>query len=364
MNIAIANSSLCYFRGGAERASFRLAHELRSRGHTVRLLTVVGRYSPVYPLDPRLPVHFFPATFFQRNLEAIASGPSLLQENHIDVLISLESDWKHAMWYFCCEQHHVPLVYSERITPLYVEKNWSRDERFFVLEKATAIHVLLPCYLRYIPTHLRHKAVAIPNAVPENIDPEFPIRNHQPPVLLYLGRLTEQKRPALLLQAFSLLAQEFPQWHVRMAGWGAQEQHLSALAQALHIQDRVSISEAAKNTSLEYLQANIYCLPTRFEGFPNAVLEAMAAGLPVVGIADCPAMTAIIRHGVTGLLADAPTAEALAATLRPLLASENVRIRMGRAAWQECQQLYGGQTIFDSWDALLRRIVPEADIHD
>ena len=163
MNIAIASSQICYFRGGAERASLRLAHEMRSRGHAVHILTVTGRYSPVYPIDPRLSVHFFPGIFFHRKLEAIALGPALLQEQRIDVLVSLESDWKHAMWYACSERAQIPFVYSERITPTYVEDNWSRDERLFVLEKAAAIHELLPCYLKYIPEHLRSKTFILPS---------------------------------------------------------------------------------------------------------------------------------------------------------------------------------------------------------
>ncbi|MBQ9405464.1 MAG: glycosyltransferase [Desulfovibrio sp.] len=357
MNIAIASSQICYFRGGAERASLRLAHEMRSRGHAVHILTVTGRYSPVYPIDPRLSVHFFPGIFFHRKLEAIALGPALLQEQRIDVLVSLESDWKHAMWYACSERAQIPFVYSERITPTYVEDNWSRDERLFVLEKAAAIHELLPCYLKYIPEHLRSKTFILPNAVPETVAAQAPERSPKPPILLYLGRLTLQKRPALLLQAFGLLAEEFPHWRLRMAGWGAQQEHLESLAHSLGLAERVVIGEAAKDTRLEYQQASVYCLPTLFEGFPNAVLEAMSAGLPVVGIADCPAMTAIIRHGVTGLLADSPTPQALAATLRPLLTSEKARRRMGREAWRQCQLEYAGKRIFDAWDARLCKIV-------
>jgi len=357
MRIAIANAAICSNKGGSERAAIRLAHEMRERGHNVHMLTVIGSASPRYPVDPCLPIHFFPHRFFAADMQAVEAGPALLREYGIEILVSFESDWKHALWQFCCAGTDIPFICSERITPVLIEREfWNRKGRLALLEQCAAIHELLPCYLPFVPSHLRHKTFVIPNAAPENIPTEYPEHPSGAPVLLYLGRFSKEKRPELLLRAFALILEEFPHWRLRLAGWGEGEAMLQAVTQAKGLEQRVIIGPAAEDTRPEYMAANIYCLPTLHEGFPNTVLEAMAAGLPVVGTADCPAMTSIIRNGITGVLAKEATPEALAEILRPLMASEKARQRMGREAWNECRTKYAS-SLFDQWEIELMKVV-------
>ena len=359
MRIAIANAGICQSKGGSERAAIRLAHEMRSRGHSVHLLTVAGSFAPLYPVEPCLPIHFFPASFFYANPDAVQDGPVLLREHKIEIFISFESDWKHALWKLCCAGTGIPFICSERITPVLIERQfWNREGRLALLEQCAAINELLPCYLPFVPSHLRHKTFVIPNAAPEDIPAECPEHSSEAPVLLYLGRFSKEKRPELLLRAFVLLAEEFPHWRLRMAGHGETQATLQSLAKTLQIEAQVKIGPAAVDTHLEYMAANIYCLPTLHEGFPNTVLEAMGAGLPVVGTADCPAMTSIIRNGITGLLAKEATPEALAEILRPLMASEKARKRMGKEAWRECKT-HSTSDIFNQWEAVLKKVLEE-----
>lgn len=358
MRIAIANGGICFSRGGAERSAIRLAHAMRERGHGVHLLTTVMDKSPVYPLDPCLPVHFFPLDVHRGKMESVARGGDLLREYKIDIMVALESDWKHALWQHCAADANVPFVCSERITPFLIEhKTWSARTRRDFLHLCAGIHELLPCYLRYIPEDLRDRAFVIPNAAPDDTPAVCPQQYGGAPVILFLGRFAKQKRPWLLLQAFAQLAQEFPDWTLRFAGWGAEAENMEALRHELGLDDRVEIRWANANVGEEYSNANIYCLPTQYEGFPNSVLEAMAYALPVVGIADSAAMMAIVKPGVTGMIAAKATPEALAATLRPLMASEKPRLRIGRAGYKDCRQNYDPQKIFGEWEKQLCRIV-------
>lgn len=360
MRIAVANAGICLSKGGSERAAIRLAQEMRQRGHEVHLLTVLGAFSPLYPIDPLIPVHFFPKSFFSPQISAVKSGPALLGHYGIDILVSFESDWKHKLWQYCSSGANVPFVCSERMTPWLIEhKFWNPQGRASLFNSCAAIHELLPCYLPMVPPEYRHKVFVIPNSAPENIPATCPHHDEEPPVLLYLGRFGSQKRPELLLKAFAILAPEFPQWLLRFAGWGEEEQNLRDLSATLKLDDRVEIRAAEADVAKEYEKASVYCLPTRHEGFPNTVLEAMGAGLPVAAVADCPAMTSIIKPGITGVLAERPTPEALAQALRPLLSSAEVRLRMGRNAWEECSGVYSSRRIFDQWEQHLQRIISE-----
>lgn len=356
MRIAIANGGICMGRGGSEQAAIRLAEELRARGYMSLLLTTKGVSGPLYPIPPDLPVHFFPAAFHAGQADSIADGGALLRAHGIDALVSFESDWKHALWQRCAADAGAAFVCSERINPGLAEREfWNARERRAMLVACAGIHELLPCYLKYIPPELRTKAFVIPNAAPQR--PAHGPGTGAEPVLLYLGRFFRHKRPELLLRAFGLLAGEFPAWRLRLLGWGEEQPKLEKTALELGLGHRVEIRQPASgDVSLEYAQAAIYCLPSFQEGFPNTVLEAMSHGLPVVGISDCLAMTSIISPGVTGLLAPKATPRDLAATLRPLLASETPRLRMGRAALGHCREHYAPARVFDQWEMELTGI--------
>lgn len=358
MRIAIANSSLCVSKGGSERAAARLAGELGDRGHQVYMLAPKGPAPPLYPIDPRVAVHLVPESLRSGDPRVVAEAASLLKDNDVDALISFESGWMHGRWHACALPGRIPFVCSERITPRLVETVfWNRKERGEFLRKCDAIHELLPCYLRYIPEELRERTFVIPNAAMENAPAEYPGHLSQKPVILYLGRFSGQKRPRLLLETFAILAGEFPEWTLRFAGWGDEQASLEALRQKHGLSGRVEIRPALDNVAEEYLNADIYCLPTRHEGFPNAVLEAMGNGLPVAGIADCEAMTSIIRPGRNGLLASRADPRSLAEVLRPLMRSPKARERMGRAAWRDCSEAYNPKIIFDQWEKELEKVV-------
>lgn len=356
MRIAIANGGICMSKGGSERAAIRLASEMRQRGHDVHLLTASGRFSPLYPLDPRIPVHFFPKSFLLGEQSSLEFGAPLLKELNASVLVSFESDWKHAFWSACADGAGIPFVCSERNTPYLIERRfWNKEGRLRILESSAAIHELLPCYLCHVPDQYRAKTFVIPNAAMAGAPHEFP--THTAPLLLYLGRFSEEKRPWLLLRAFALLADEFPRWRLRIAGWGEKGPELEELRGKANLESRVEIGPANEDVGAEYSNAAIYCLPTKYEGFPNTVLEAMGHGLPIVGISDCPAMKSIVKPGITGFLAEDATPESLAMALRPLLASEKPRLRMGQNAWRESRELYGAKNIFDQWETELEKVI-------
>ena len=94
---------------------------------------------------------------------------------------------------------------------------------------------------------------------------------------------------------------------------------------------RVKIMGIAHKPAEVYASAQIYCLPSDFEGFPNSVLEAMAAGLPVVGFASCRGLAGVVNNGETGLLSEEATPQSLAITLGRL----DGRRRLAESEWGE-----------------------------
>lgn len=352
MKVAIGAMGLCLGRGGTERAAVGLAGALLRRGHQPIILCHHNGRPPAYPVERGVRLYFPPRDFaFGRHADVRAVRTFLVQEG-AEVLVSMQSCWTHMLWGLACLGTGIPFICSERSDPRHSEAvTWSRPGRHAVLAAADLIHELSPAHVETIPACWRPKARVIPNAAPAFSVAARPERSGRP-ALLFLARFVDSKRPLLLLEAFRQLSADFPEWELRFRGYGRAGSAMRAFVATHGLGARVSIAAPGQDLAAEYAAADIYCLPTRVEGFPNTVLEAMGSGLPVTGVADCPALLPLEAAGAARLAPEA-TPQALAAALRPLMASPELRQNMGAAGRSLCATLHAPAAVYDQWEALL-----------
>lgn len=360
LRIAIACASICHGRGGSERAATRLANYLVGQGHAVYLISLRKGNSigvPAYPIDPRVKHEQW--RFSPKHADIQRYKAQLIAAD-ISVLLSMQSCSTHLFWSMVCMGSGIPFVCSERTSPLErIEKLlWSRSGRYAVLSGADCIHELLPSYVKTLPPWCQDRAVVIPNAAPDA--PILPAgkallkekKIDSPKILLYLSRLARPKQPDILIDSFNLLAKDLPEWELHIHGHGNLEEALQKQIALSPYQKRIHLHGLCTDTNSIYATAHLFCLPTDLEGFPNVVLEAMSAGLPVVGFRKCQALSEIVTHGDTGLLANEASAESLAQALHPLMTDTNLRQRMGQQAQKECVEKYDAQKIHAQWEQL------------
>ncbi len=155
---------------------------------------------------------------------------------------------------------------------------------------------------------------------------------------LFVGRLCAEKALEVLLAALDLLRRERPSldWEFVMVGDGPERSALDAQIRALNLGGRVRIEGWIDRPRIPdfYRSADVFLLPSRFEGMPNVVLEAMASGLPVVGT-RISGTEELVIHDRTGLLVAPEEAAPLAAAIGELAADPARRLAMGRAAREE-----------------------------
>jgi glycosyltransferase involved in cell wall biosynthesis len=144
------------------------------------------------------------------------------------------------------------------------------------------------------------------------------------------GRLTHQKGMEFLIQAAGLLAPRFPDLTVLIVGEGSEQNALQEMVRSAGLQDRVRLLGLRMDIPDLLALFDIYALPSRWEGLPMAILEAMAASLPIVASAVGGVPTAV-REGVNGLLVPPENPVALAGALEKLLDEPQLRKRMGEA---------------------------------
>ncbi|GAC33483.1 glycosyltransferase family 4 protein [Paraglaciecola polaris] len=122
-------------------------------------------------------------------------------------------------------------------------------------------------------------------------------------VFLSVGRLTDQKGFDLLLESWQEVVKFYPDWKLKIVGSGDKGDSLKSLAFNLGLADSVVLIPATPNIQEHYMNASIYVMSSRFEGFPMVLLEAMHFGLPIVSF-DCDTgPRELIEPGITGWLA-------------------------------------------------------------
>jgi len=177
--------------------------------------------------------------------------------------------------------------------------------------------------------------------------------------IVSMGRLVPLKQFDQLIRAFASLSQEFPEWDLLIIGDGPERPSLSALASDLSISGRVLMPGAFKSPGEHLASSDLFVLSSRYEGFPNALCEAMASGLPVVCF-DCPSgPREIVRHEVDGLLVPPQDVDALSGAMRRLIDSPAERQRMAERA-REITARFAPESIFDHWERLIQDVLSEA----
>jgi glycosyltransferase involved in cell wall biosynthesis len=152
------------------------------------------------------------------------------------------------------------------------------------------------------------------------------------PIILGIGRLAQQKGFDLLLSAFSNSGLADDGWRLVVLGEGDERKALSKLSEDLGVSESVEIPGHARNVSNWIFRSSIFALPSHYEGFPNALLEAMQLGTACVSF-DCPSGPGdLIEDGSNGLLVVPDDVAALSEALRKLALNEPVRERLAREA--------------------------------
>jgi glycosyltransferase involved in cell wall biosynthesis len=177
------------------------------------------------------------------------------------------------------------------------------------------------------------------------------------PLVGSVGRLHPQKGFSDLLTAFVQVRQRIPSAQLFVAGDGELREGLEAQARSLGMAEAVTFTGVRADVPKILAALDLFVLPSLWEGMPNAVLEAMAAGLPVVATA-VGGTPEVVMDGVTGLLVPPQDPSALAQAIERLLRDPDLRRTMGRAGRRRVEQHFDVREtvrqVEDLYETLLR----------
>ena len=200
----------------------------------------------------------------------------------------------------------------------------------------------------------------IPNGVDsKHFHPDTCWNEKREQVAVCVAQLRYQKGIDVLLQAWRLVLQQLPQTvqaRLILVGNGPIQSQLDYMAQALGIADSVEFAGEQKDVAAQFHRGAIAVLPSRFEGMPNALLEAMACGLACVAT-RVSGSEDIIQHGVNGLLVESEDYQGLAQALLLLFRDPRLAERYGQEARATIEQHYALEHITDTYVELYARLV-------
>ncbi len=361
LRIALVISSLG--SGGAERVLSQMANYWGRAGHDVSIITL-SIQKPFYALESV--IHFSPLGLanpsgnlmegFFRNFERIWKLRAALKLLQPDVVISFLNT-TNVLALLAARGMGIPVIISDRSNPwkYKVGKAW---EKLFDLTYPWADAIVLQTKgfeSAYHP-RVRQKIRVIPNGISplekSGSAPEVLAR----PAIIGVGRLGAEKGMDILITAFALLKDSLPDWHLVLVGDGPDRLALQALSERLGVAERVLFTGLVENPIGYLEQSDIFVLASRFEGFPNALCEAMICGLPVIASESSPAIREIIRENEDGIIVPLESPEKLADALQELAGDTAKRRRLGEKA-REITHRFGFESVMQMWEEVIQSVL-------
>ena len=349
--------------GGTGRVLTYMANYWARAGHRVTILTLEKSDSPFYFLTDSvewiaLNLACDSATFVEgilKNLRRIYLIRKAIKKSAPDCIISFVYS-TNILVLLATRFLKVPVIISERNHPVYSKENrliWHLLRRVLY---PMADHLILQTreikdwFKDYNKSlHIIRNPVIITR---ENIEAEPEIKLPSGKLIVAMGQLIEQKGFDLLLQVFARIHKSHQDWKLIILGTGQLLDELKQMSIRLGIDKSVHIPGRVENPFSIFSRCDLFVLSSRYEGFPNALLEAMACGLPVISY-DCHSGPGeMIKDNVNGLLVPPNDLDDLEDAIKRLINDDKLRASLGREA-MKVQDRFSLEKVMDQWNDLL-----------
>jgi len=354
-----------------------MANAWLDKGHEVWLVsTHLGARAAAYALHPGVSVVLLSEAMSDRGpplwpatLRKIRALRRLLLTIEPDVVISFLTN-VNVLVIAALASSGIPLIVSERVD-LAADVELPRTlrvARVFLYPFADALVVQTAVGAMRYRERLRGvpRIAIISNPLPRDLSASL-ARARQDGTggcVIAMGRLTPQKGYAQLIEAFRRALGEDASWRLQIWGDGPLRPDLQRLVDELHLADRVQLCGVTSEPWSVLAAAQIFALSSKYEGFPNAMLEAMALGFPCIAF-DCPTgPRELADGGRAAILVPSGDVTALATALRELARDRELRSTLGARAAAFVRSQFAEPSVMADWDALVEAVMGRHDGDD
>lgn len=363
MKIAILMSSLTM--GGAERVATSLANYLSDKEEVY--LISFDNQEPSYPVNKK--VHLFlnkdkkNETRIKNFKERLIFSNNTLKEIKPDIIFTMfYQTAAFALYYKKFINNKVCVVSSERCNPLSKDRSKvSRILNDFISSQCDGFIFQTERVKKIYKKSIQKNSIVIHNPIGNPLLKEInenEIRINK--TITSMGRLVNQKAHDVMIKAFKKVSDEFPEYQLIIYGEGELRGYLEELIKENHLEDRVLLPGNCKTALLEVSKSQIFLLTSRFEGMPNALMEAMAVGIPSIST-DCDFGPAeLIENGKNGFLVKVDDIDEIANCLKQLLETQNLRDKISKES-MKIMETHSLEYIFDKYFSYFKSIVEKKE---
>ena len=353
--------------GGTERVTATLSNYWTQHGKEVAIATLSDGVPDFYDLHPQVhrvslnlqqvSKNVLAATHY--NIRRIAAVRKLIRQNSPDVVIAMGTTANVLLSLASIGMQRRVFVGSERAYPPMppLPKFW-QVLRQYSYRYLTALVAQTAKMREWIQQNTNaRRVVVIPNPV------EFPIPSGVPHLepqkvvssrgkwVIAVGRLEHEKGFDLLVQAFGRITANHPDWNLAILGEGRKRPELERQRTLLGLSSRVIFPGRVGNLGDWYQASHLFVLSSRYEGFPNVLLEAMAYGLPAVCF-DCDTGPSdIVQTGVNGILVPVGDVDALSQAIDMVMRDDALRRSLAERA-VEVRERFRLEKVASQWEGL------------
>ncbi|MCR5848944.1 MAG: glycosyltransferase family 4 protein [Lachnospiraceae bacterium] len=337
--------------GGTERVLSIIASGLAARDYEVIIVSMCGEKKSHYPLDERIRIYYMEAPGFSkriigniRKLKDIVVKEKPDYWVDVDIILGLYTvfvknrqkgmkwiSWEHFNYY----------------TKFPYYAGLRKFTRRMVCKKSDYLVVLSKEDEGYYRSNekIKGELLSIPNPSPYEAKESTKEREK---TVLAAGRLTAIKGFDMLLEAWSKIENEFPDWKLVIAGEGEEREKLEGMIASMKIK-RAELPGFIENMPDMYEKASVFVLSSRNEGFVMVLLEAMSFGLPCVGFGCKAGVKELIIDGKNGFVAEPEDCDDMAEKLRKVMSDEELRKKMCRYSTEHVRS-FDIDCILDLWE--------------
>ena len=355
----------CFEQGGAERVVSNLANGLVKEDYEV-IAATEWQGEVEFALDPKVRrVHVGlraedeGKNRFAKILLRFQYLRDLIREEKPDIVISFtrRPNYRALVSGFGLK---VPIVPAVRQDPKSYYNSLA-DRILIPLLYPTAAGCVFQTgeQMEYFPKGLQKRSAIILNPVNDKyLHAEISVQREK--TVVQSGRLVDFKNQAMLFRAFVRVHEKHPDYKLKLYGGdsfdGTKEKLLSIIEEK-HAGDYIELMGASDSLEKELPKASVYAFSSDYEGMPNALLEAMVLGMPVVAT-DCPCggPRTVIEHGKNGLLIPVGDEKALEESINRLIEDRDYAEGLGREAKKLGDQI-NARAILDKWKAYIETVI-------
>ncbi|MCI7503576.1 MAG: glycosyltransferase family 4 protein [Clostridium sp.] len=341
--------------GGAERVIAQLANYFVRRGITCRIITT-EQYEVMYSLDEKVELATIGKksnnTIIDRILRYKAVRKLVLSDKPDVVLTMPEDTGIYAI--LALIGSGIPVFVSERNNPWVMPNvKITRLLRKLAYPFAKGIIFQTEMAKSFFPKYIQKKGIVLQNPVEVSRIPT-PYTGERKKVFTAVGRLELQKNFSMLIRAFAKFHESEREYKLIIYGEGKERTNLEKLIKQLNLEGSVLLPGRNKDVLNAINGSAAFILSSDYEGMPNALIEAMCMGMPVIST-DCPSggPRELIHDGKNGLLVEVNNIESMQNAMQQIIDDRSEEL--GKSAYVTGKKLTDSQ-VFDKWEKVLFRV--------